>query len=74
MQYSFSTSDFRMNITNLQNFLTLNGFKIIYFMTATFFFTDFLYSPHALHDCSRGQIQIYETSDALSLDSPNTVC
>ena len=48
--------------------------KIIDLMPSTFFFTDFLYSPHDLLDCSRGQTQIYETSDALSLDSPNTDC
>ena len=49
-------------------------FNVTYLMPSTFFFTDFLYSPHDLHDCSRGQTQIYETNDALSLDSPNTVC
>ena len=43
-------------------------------MPSTFFFTDFLYNPRDLGDCSRGQNQRYETSDALSLDSPNTVC
>ena len=43
-------------------------------MTSTFFFTDFLYNPRDLVDCSHGQSQKDDTSDALSLDSPNTDC
>ena len=65
-------------LSNFVAFLENTNFtidsKTIYFMPSTFFFTDFLYNPHDLGDCSHGQSQRYETSDALSLDSPNTVC
>ena len=50
------------------------SFKIIYLMTSTFFFTDFLCNHLSLGHCAHEQNQVYETGDALSLDSPNTDC
>jgi hypothetical protein len=43
-------------------------------MTSTFFFTDFQCNHMYLDHCAHEQNQVYETGDALSLDSPNTDC